>query len=227
MIGFAHRGAPRTRREENTLPAFRRALDLGADGLESDIGLTADGVPVLIHAGISPRGLTISRLRRADLPDHVPTLSELYRACGSHFHLSLDMAAPRAAESVVQIAAEREALCRLWLTYWRLPALEEWRKRWPEARLVHPAMPLRRRSAEQLMARLETIGVDALNVHWRLCRPWLVEAAHERGLLVFAWGVKSRSVLERVVPRGIDGVYCDDAEALGSLHLDASTELSR
>ncbi|MDQ1372669.1 MAG: glycerophosphoryl diester phosphodiesterase, partial [Actinomycetota bacterium] len=49
-IGFAHRGA-RAHAPENTLEAFQLALKLGATGLESDVWLTHDGVPVLDHDG--------------------------------------------------------------------------------------------------------------------------------------------------------------------------------
>ncbi|MBT3267326.1 glycerophosphodiester phosphodiesterase [Candidatus Poribacteria bacterium] len=45
---IAHRGAS-AHEPENTLLAFRRALELGADGLELDVHLSADGVPVVIH----------------------------------------------------------------------------------------------------------------------------------------------------------------------------------
>jgi glycerophosphoryl diester phosphodiesterase len=47
-IIYAHRGAA-TERPENTLASFRRALELGADALETDVHLTADGVVVAIH----------------------------------------------------------------------------------------------------------------------------------------------------------------------------------
>src|SRR6185436_7833703 len=47
-IGFAHRGA-RAHAPENTLDAFALALRLGATGLETDLWLTADGIPVLDH----------------------------------------------------------------------------------------------------------------------------------------------------------------------------------
>ncbi len=53
-IGFAHRGA-RSERPENTLEAFRRALELGATGLESDAWITADGEVVLDHDGVPGR----------------------------------------------------------------------------------------------------------------------------------------------------------------------------
>ena len=45
----AHRGAPTTEAPENTIPAFQRALGLGADAVELDIRLTADRVPVVYH----------------------------------------------------------------------------------------------------------------------------------------------------------------------------------
>ncbi len=45
---IAHRGAS-AEAPENTLAAFRRALDLGAGMIELDVHLTRDGVPVVIH----------------------------------------------------------------------------------------------------------------------------------------------------------------------------------
>src|SRR4051794_27300736 len=53
-IAFGHRGA-RAHAPENTLEAFELALRLGANGLESDVWLTADGVPVLDHDGVLRR----------------------------------------------------------------------------------------------------------------------------------------------------------------------------
>jgi glycerophosphoryl diester phosphodiesterase len=44
----AHRGGTR-RAAENTLDAFRIALELGADAVELDVRLSADGVPVVHH----------------------------------------------------------------------------------------------------------------------------------------------------------------------------------
>ena len=50
-ITFAHRGA-RAYAPENTLEAFELGLRLGATGLESDVWVSADGVPVLDHDGV-------------------------------------------------------------------------------------------------------------------------------------------------------------------------------
>lgn len=45
---FAHRGAS-AYAPENTMPAFFMAMEQGADGIELDVQLTKDGVPVVIH----------------------------------------------------------------------------------------------------------------------------------------------------------------------------------
>lgn len=45
---FAHRGASGYK-PENTMESFRLAYELGADGIEFDVHLTKDGVPVIIH----------------------------------------------------------------------------------------------------------------------------------------------------------------------------------
>ncbi|WP_170143611.1 glycerophosphodiester phosphodiesterase [Brockia lithotrophica] len=48
MLLYAHRGASQDA-PENTLAAFREALRQGADGIEFDVQLSRDGVPVVIH----------------------------------------------------------------------------------------------------------------------------------------------------------------------------------
>lgn len=217
MIGFAHRGAAMIGAEENTLPAFQRALSLGAAGLETDVGLTADGVPVLLHQGLAfRRRLPISRLRRRDLPGHIPSLADLYDECGHGFELSLDMMDPRAVEAVVRLAEERGAADRLWLTYWRLPALSAWRQRWPHLHLVYPAMPVRPGAMHSLIDRLTAIQIDALNLYHPFCRRAPVERAHRQGLQIFAWGIRRQRALERVVAHGVDGVYCDNIDEMVS-----------
>ena len=71
-IAFAHRGA-RAYVRENTLEAFQLALRLGATGLESDVWITKDGVPVLDHDGVVQDRILkkpISNYLREDLPEH-------------------------------------------------------------------------------------------------------------------------------------------------------------
>ena len=106
---FAHRGA-RAHAPENTLESFTLGLRLGATGLESDVWITADGVAVLDHDGVvggTFRRKQIGAVDRADLPEHIPTLAELYETCGSAYQLSLDVKDPAAFEEVVRVATGR------------------------------------------------------------------------------------------------------------------------
>ncbi|MEA2615758.1 MAG: glycerophosphoryl diester phosphodiesterase [Chloroflexota bacterium] len=213
-IGFAHRGGGTSRAGQNTLPAFARAAARGS-GIESDVWLTADGVPVLLHASLLHRRRPVRTLVRRELPSYVPTLDELYARCGAGFDLALDMADPRAAEEVVRSAARHGAVHRLWLTYWRTAMLAEWRRRWPEVRLVYPTLLIgSARRSTALLDRLAAIDVDAVNVLHHRLGAGTVAAAHRRGLIVFAWGVRRRSGIERALRRGADGVFADDVGAL-------------
>jgi len=74
-ITFAHRGASADA-PENTMAAFRLALDLGARGLESDARLSADGEVVLVHGAVARAGW---RRRRVDIPleRHAAHLAEV------------------------------------------------------------------------------------------------------------------------------------------------------
>ena len=80
MLIIAHRGAS-AEAPENTLAAFRRAIELGANGVEFDVRLAADGVPVVIHDATLKRTASIDR-RVADM-----TSTELARLdVGSWFN---------------------------------------------------------------------------------------------------------------------------------------------
>lgn len=63
-IVFAHRGAA-AERPENTLTSFRRALELGADALETDVHLTADGEIVAAHDEDGTRMTHVARALRS------------------------------------------------------------------------------------------------------------------------------------------------------------------
>lgn len=68
-IFYAHRGAA-AEQPENTMPSFRRALELGADALETDVHMTADGHVVVSHdpGALRMTGVAMT-LRRARLDE--------------------------------------------------------------------------------------------------------------------------------------------------------------
>src|SRR4029079_704961 len=130
-IGFAHRGAS-AHAPENTIEAFTLAMKLGATGLETDAWLTSDGEVVLVHDGEVRSGLrkrAIAQLPRRSLPSYVPTLAELYDACGTELPLSIDVKDHAVAAPIVDVAraAGGDALANLYLCSPSWEAAASWR----------------------------------------------------------------------------------------------------
>lgn len=76
---YAHRGLHVSERE-NTVEAFRGAVELGVDGVELDVRRTVDGHLIVHHDAIID-GVAISEVAYVDLPDYVPTFEEAMAAC--------------------------------------------------------------------------------------------------------------------------------------------------
>lgn len=216
-IGFAHRGA-RSRAPENTVEAFRLALELGASGLESDVWLTADGVPVLDHDGIVRAGgrrRAVGDLRRDELPPWIPSLGDLYEACGTDYELSLDVKEAAAAPVVVDQATAGGAVGRLWLCHpdWRQVA--RWRRLSPDLHLVDSTrLRCIGEGVAQRAALLADAGIDAVNLHRRDWSRSLVDMLHEHGRAAFAWDAQRRAVVARLLAMGVDAVYSDHVEIM-------------
>jgi glycerophosphoryl diester phosphodiesterase len=81
ILVHGHRGA-RARRPENTLPAFRYAIEQGVDVLELDVAVTKDNVPVVSHDPLI--NATICSGPKTGIPIHTLTLAELHEYdCGA------------------------------------------------------------------------------------------------------------------------------------------------
>lgn len=220
-ILFAHRGASGYR-PENTLPAFALALEQGATGLESDVWLSADGEPVLVHdRTIRPPGRRIDVTRRtADelAPFGVPRLADLYRRLGTAFQLSLDLEHPPVAGPALAAALAAGAAGRLWACHDDLELLADLRARSTAVRLVCSTRPRRVHGGAPalvpLVKELSAMSVDALNLRWDDWTPGLVDLVHEAGLQAFGWDAQTSSGVERLIGFGIDGLYADHPDLL-------------
>lgn len=210
---FAHRGG-RAHGPDNTLATFREAMARGARGLETDAWLTVDGQVVLDHDGVlraaQHRQQPIARVRRSDLPAHIPTLDELYAACGTDFDLAIDVRLPEVAAAVLGVARAHSALDHLWLVGGTPQLLSAWQLLDHSG---HFAMSIRRVDRRGvIMGSAKQSGADALNMRW----PWWtrrwVDRAHDAGLLAFAYDVQwtwARARCERI---GVDGIFTDKVE---------------
>ena len=218
---YAHRGCTEGFLE-NTLDAFAEARRLGADGVELDVRLTADGALVVHHdAEVAGVGL-IGRLGVAELPPHVPLLTEALAVCdGMVVNVEIKNAPDDpcwdAGESVAALTAV---------------ALEE--AGWTD-RVIVSSFQLNTLSAVQTADSRLALGVlwwlpddagaaldEAATAGFRAVHPFvttvdrtLVDEAHSRGLAVNVWTVNAPDDLRAMVDLGVDAVITDrPAEAL-------------
>jgi glycerophosphoryl diester phosphodiesterase len=230
VITFAHRGA-RSDLPENTLPAFRRALERGARGLETDAWLAADGEVVLVHDERIRRGLRRIRVTEATTAAlgevDVPRLADLYAECGTGFELSIDCKQREAARPMIDVAraAGDGAAGRLWLCSGSRSLLRDLRADAPDVRLVYSPGRARVPPAgmERFAADLAAEGLDCLNLHHSEWTKGLVTLMHRFELTAFAWDTQETRHILAVLRMGIDGIYCDRVDRMVATVAEWST----
>jgi glycerophosphoryl diester phosphodiesterase len=212
VITFAHRGA-RLEEPENTIPAFRRALEAGVRGIETDVWLSADGEVVCSHDAVVGRGLRRRRIGVSSAEElagsGVPRLADVYAELGADFECSVDIKQPEVADPLLEVARAAGGLGRLWACSPDVELLRRLRAE-PAVKLVHSD---RRRAIEVPLERhaydLAGIGVDAMNFHHTEWTAGLVSLFHRFDVLAFAWDAQEVRQLRAVLRMGVDAVYCD------------------
>ncbi|MBK5305604.1 MAG: glycerophosphodiester phosphodiesterase [Frankiaceae bacterium] len=210
---LGHRGRPGPDTPENTLASVAAALAEGADGVEVDVRLTADGVAVCMHdaglqrvAGVARgvRSLTLAELMSIRVGGHsVPTVAEVLRVLGGRGRLVLDLKPeqrPRALLSAVgeSLAAAELPLPLVVLSSFDGAVLDACAAMAPcleRAVILTGAEP-----TSQVLAQAASRGDAALHVPARTVfgAPDLVAAAHRHGLAVRVWTV-NRAVDARLL----------------------------
>ncbi len=213
-ILFAHRGAS-AYAPENTLDAFSLALKLGANGLESDIWATRDGVLVLDHDGVVKsrlRSKPIAEIDRSALPSHIPSLEQLLQHCGTQYQLSLDVKDPVVFETIERTVAniDETMLDRLWLCHPSCDLLINKRTTTPGCKLVDSTRLAKiKEGPERRAATLAANGIEAFNMHYSDWNGGLVALFHRFNIVSFGWDMQHEAVIENGIRMGLDGVFSD------------------
>lgn len=226
MINYAHRGAS-AYAAQNTLSAFYLGIACGANGIETDIRLTADGVPVLFHDRDVDRStdgtgmvkeMTFDELRALTVQgslvsDKVATLDEFFTHFGwRDLHLALELKCKGVAPTVADYVRRWDAGHRTYITSASFGLLEEMRACAPELRLGYLAKEI----TPEIDAQLEALHVEQLCPKATLVTPQLVADYHARGYSVRAWGVDSVELMAHCVEAGVDGMTINFPDKLAA-----------
>jgi len=224
-ILFASGGA-RGHADENTVEAFHLARRLGATGIESEVLLTADGVPVLRRdariGGLRRRRVT--DLDAADLPPEVVTLQRFYDEIGTDVQLLLHAPSTEAADAALAVTTRHRALDGLWLAAPSRPLLAAWRERSTAARLID-STPVRNMAtgAERHAAELRELRVDAVLLSQSEWSGGRTALFHRFGLRCFGTDAPHERMITALLHIGLDGVV----SAYPDRMVDAAAAIAR
>lgn len=235
---LAHRGASGYA-PENTMAAFDQAVGLKADGIETDVRASRDGVLVLMHDQRVDRvtdgegavaDLTFDQLRRLDsgasfnarfAGQRIARLDELLERHGGRRALCLELKQP-GLESRLIDAVENAGLLRpipkangLPRDQLPLPPVSFTSFSFDSclalARLAPKALIgfLTQSLDDLTIKRTADAGLRQICPRADACTSERIVRARERGLGVRAWAVTDREVLRQAVEAGVDGLTCN------------------
>jgi glycerophosphoryl diester phosphodiesterase len=219
MAVQAHRGSPDAALDvrENTLEAFFRARQLGADGVELDLGMTRDGALAVHHDPVIAGVGAICELDAAQLPDFVPLLPVVLDACvGLTVNIEIknlpgepgfDPGECVAREVVELVTAAGLTSSVVVSSFWP-DTLVAVRDAGPE--IATGLLVARWFDAAEAVGAAVGRGCTALHPSCDLVSRPLVDEAHDAGLSVAVWTLNDREQIGAMGELGVDTVITDD-----------------
>jgi glycerophosphoryl diester phosphodiesterase len=205
---IAHRGAS-AHHPENTIAAFRGAAAAGADMVELDVRVTADGRLAVHHDADLSDGRPIAAALFADLPDVVPSLAAALDACagmGVNVEIKSDTGATDAADLVVGLAAERSGRDEVLVSSFEWAVIERVRTLDPTVATAYLVVA----PADDDVGRVARAGHRALHPWFGAVTDDLIRRCHDAGLAVNCWTCDDPTRIVELASWGIDGICTND-----------------
>ncbi|MEX1062152.1 MAG: glycerophosphodiester phosphodiesterase family protein [Balneolaceae bacterium] len=238
FIVIAHRGAS-FHTPENTMPAFKKAHELGADMIELDILLTRDLVPVVFHdARLNKKTDGTGFVRDHMLKDikgleagswfhpvfagtRIPTLEEVLQWAAGKIALNIEIKketvggedATGAADSAVKLVREYRMENHVIFSSFSYRVIERLKRFAPEIRCG--LLYTRDFRGDRNIGRfLNKYLPDTFHCHWRQLNRHLKQVLKERNIPLFVYTVNSEENMRRTIKAGADGIFTDKPDLL-------------
>ncbi len=236
VLAFAHRGGafhPEIEGLENTLAAFRHAVDLGYSYLETDVHATRDGVLLAFHDHALDRVTDhtghIADLRYADVSaalvggrEQVPTLAMLLEEFpGARFNIDLKTEA--AVEPLATLVEAHGVHDRICVGAFSERRLARFRRRigprvatscGPVAAALTRVAPGRSRIDVLLRGKGDVLQVPHRRGRLTVVTPAFVARAHAAARPVHVWTVDDAAEMHHLLDLGVDGIMTDRTDVL-------------
>jgi glycerophosphoryl diester phosphodiesterase len=225
-VVIAHRTCPR-HAAENSLEGIRTAGELGAQGVEIDVRLTRDGVPVLVHDHtlwrllrwpFPARVVGFERLRRQRRRDNglaIPTFGEALEALPPDVFMAIDVKEAAAAAPTIAEIRRQGAEGRVELWAQSMAAVRTFARELPDVprALLRDTAP--GRATRRFLDDAVACEAQAISAHWDRVSAGFAEMVHGRGLRLYAMA-QDVATQPGKMAMGLDAVVTNwPEEALG------------
>lgn len=229
LIKIAHRGASgRGLAPENTLAAFKKALQIGVDAVELDVHLSQDDNVVVVHDSTIDRTtniqgavaqMSLEEIKSADAGswfgdeyknESIPTLYEALKLITKKSISVIEIKPLGIAKEVVQVLENADVIDKCVVISFHPAALKEVRElnpQIPTGLLIGAISPKSRKvQAADLAHKVAEIGSSSALLYHRSITARLVKELHKRGINVWAWTVDHRYRMRRLAHMGVNGI---------------------
>ena len=222
---------------ENTIAAFKLAVELGADAIELDLRQTKDEIPVAIHNATVNKttngegnvvNLTLAELKILDAgswfdskfnTETIPTLQEVINILTDSVLLFIEFKEgnetyPGIEENVISLVRENKIENQTILKSFDLKVLQRLRKLAPDLQLLY-VYTFHVPWLDMIIDRGITYGsifnidVDYLQPHRILLSESFIKAAQSRGYKIVSWGVDNEEAILESLKFGVNGIETD------------------
>lgn len=228
---IAHRGAS-AYAPENTLAAFKLAVQQGADAIELDAKLSADQQVVVIHDQTVDRttpsngrvsDLSFADLHRLDAGSHfnatfkgetIPSLEDVFEAIGSLTYINVELTNYHSPfddlpKKVAELVKKHNLGERVWFSSFNIVALLRIRRLLPEASIGLLAVSGKAGAwVRGWIANL--VAPQSMHPERSDATRQLVETSHRKNRKVFVYTVNQEEEMRRLFTTGVDGIFTDD-----------------
>lgn len=215
---------------ENTLASFKKAVELGADGVEFDVQLTKDKEVVVIHDELIDRTMsgsglvkdhTLSELRQLNAgeffssefkEEKIPTLAEVLEVVQDleviNIELKNYLPYPELEEKVLRLVDQFELREKVIISSFNHYSLQKVKKLQPEIKTGCLLMSKMINAADYAFKR----GFDALHLHFLTADRELVDKAHFMGMQLNVYTVNFPEAVSELLEKEVDMIMTDDLE---------------
>ncbi len=225
VIIIAHRGASKIA-PENTLKAFKKAIELKADFIEFDVLETKDGKIVVCHdEEISKltgqhgfiRELTLQELKTFDFGEgeKIPSFEELIEVTKGKINLNCEVIVKGISDKVIKILKKYDLTDSVLISSFKREELLKFQKIDPTVKLAYLdhnnyEMPCSWDKKEEWIQFCIDNKLYAINAFYPLVNQQFVDFAHDNNIKVFPFTVDSGPAMRKLIKFGVDGIITND-----------------